>query len=713
MEQLKYTVADSTIAYLLGMNNFISDESAILELVKNAYDANSSSLTIQIEDDSIGIFDDGVGMNRDDIINKWMSVGSSDKGYDVEDVNGGRRVLAGEKGIGRFALARLGKRVVLESRREGFEGIRWTTDWNTSFLDSLDCNYTGTHILITHLNSSWDKKAVGSLISYLQTALIDERMHLKVVYEKEDMRYKNIFINPRVGINCLSEILLDYDSSAQEIKVSVHSDEFLPIASEFTKQNINEKETVLNALDECQKVVKKDISEEQLKHMLKELGDFSARFLFRFRPNSVDMDRFLYKHSDLPESLPMNGIVLYRNAFSITTYDGKRDWLGLGKRSRKSPAAATHPTGNWRVRENQITGYVLIDKKKNKALSELSNRQGLEEDDYYTLFVSIINACFAEFERYRQCIIRDVNKKNDVPPKEHGTAIADLIINYPQTVFTLTDEDAKKLAGEIRDLQEESKRIKVESEESEQRLQYDVRILNVLATIGLKASSIAHEFKNDRGKISANIQFIIKALKEYGLWEKLQSSECTEHEYKNVPHLLDSFNDSSRKILTFVDTMLSDIEKKRFQVSEINISEEIKSIMYEWEYDYRWIRINYSGPENCFVKISEDLIQVILDNLILNSVQQNDSKNQLQISISVQKLEDESFLLKYSDDGVGLDNKYKDNPKRILEVHETTRKNGHGLGMWIVNNTVVMSGGEVIEIGKAPGFSISMTINGK
>ena len=67
----------------------------------------------------------------------------------------------------------------------------------------------------------------------------------------------------------------------------------------------------------------------------------------------------------------------------------------------------------------------------------------------------------------------------------------------------------------------------------------------------------------------------------------------------------------------------------------------------------------------------------------------------------------------YSDNGKGLDKKYGSNPRKILEVHETTRKNGHGLGMWIVNNTVVMSGGEIIQINGDKGFSIEFLIGGK
>lgn len=55
----------------------------------------------------------------------------------------------------------------------------------------------------------------------------------------------------------------------------------------------------------------------------------------------------------------------------------------------------------------------------------------------------------------------------------------------------------------------------------------------------------------------------------------------------------------------------------------------------------------------------------------------------------------------------------KKNPNRILEVHETTRKNGHGLGMWIVNNTVLMTGGIINSIEGNNGFKINFEIGDK
>ena len=56
----------------------------------------------------------------------------------------------------------------------------------------------------------------------------------------------------------------------------------------------------------------------------------------------------------------------------------------------------------------------MIDKKKNAVLQDMANRQGLDENIYYQLFVEIILVGIKEFERYRQNIVRKINAKNQV-----------------------------------------------------------------------------------------------------------------------------------------------------------------------------------------------------------------------------------------------------------------------------------------------------------
>ena len=439
-----------------------------------------------------------------------------------------------------------------------------------------------------------------------------------------------------------------------------------------------------------------------------QLGDFSGTFFFCMKPSSIECEKFLYKHHGLPAPMP-GGVILYRNAFSISAYDGKKDWLGFGKRSRKSPAAASHPTGAWRVRENQISGKIEIDKRRNAMLQDLSNRQGLDENIYYQLFVDIILLGFKEFERYRQDIVRHIkNESVSIPAK---TPVSDKVVQNPKLVPTLTVQESMQLADEIKSYRQESQDARQERTNVEERYKYDIRILNVLATTGLKASSIAHEMRNDRNSISANTDYIIAALQEYGMWDELLSPEKTKKAYKNVPVLLEKGREKCAKIVSFMDTMLSEIEKRQFQPGMQSIIVLLNRIKESWERDYAWISICIRVASDIEYYLSEDVLHVIFDNLILNSIQQNEKSNHLNIIIQG-SLEDGLLKFSYSDNGVGLARKYQNNPMKILEVHETTRKNGHGLGMWIVNNTVNMSGGQILDIRGTKGFFAEFSIGG-
>lgn len=713
MEVLKYIVEDKTIAELLGKQNFINDESAVLELVKNSYDARASFFELVFSNDSITVIDDGNGMNSEDIKKYWMHIGKSKKEYEVVDKNNNKRVLAGSKGIGRFALARLGEKISLYSKKANFQSVLWKTDWETSEIvnDSSWDSY-GTKIVITELREKWTIKKVKNLMDFLGKTYNDNSMSISIAHPNISSDIYPAYSEPKLGRNCLSAITLRYDANTKDLFTEIESDEFLDVAQNYC-QNINLKKhsTKTNMLDELQNINEYDLDAYNIEKLLTNLGDFNAQFLFAIKPTTIDKEKFLYKHSDLPEKFS-KGIVLFRNAFSISSYEGNRDWLGLGKRSRKSPAAATHPTGTWRVRENQITGKVVIDKKHNAVLQDLSNRQGLNEDIYYALFIEIVLSGISEFEQYRQEIIRCINVKNN-ENIERQSPVSDKIISNPNSISKLTTEEAKQLSLELKTYKKDSKTAKKEKADVENRYKYDIRILNVLSTIGLKASSIAHEMRNDKNTVLENVDNIIEALKEYGMWEELNSAYNTKYAYRNVPELLNSSAKVNEKIVTFMNVMLSETEKRKFKKAWQSISDIVNQIIINWESDYGRIKILLDMDEDICFNISEDIIQVILDNLILNSYQQNESLHtKINIRIRIKEF-DEYLYFEYLDNGKGLHPKYLNNPRKILEVHETTRKNGHGLGMWIVNNTITMTGGEIKSISGENGFKIEFLVGGE
>ncbi|MXN88470.1 ATP-binding protein [Pasteurella canis] len=707
MENLKYIIEDSTIAELLGVQNFSTDEAAVLELVKNAYDANALNLTLEFIDKTLKITDDGNGMDLNDIKKHWMHIGKSSKGYNFVDSNSNVRVLAGSKGVGRFALSRLGKNVKLYSKKNQKEGVIWETDWNQSTLDiDNTLKNKGTCILINNLREKWTIKRIKKLNTYLEKTYNDTTMKIRIIANEYDELVNLHFPNPEPGRNCRSNIILQYNDG--ELYISVISNEFDDEAIKYCQNiDLNLYNYKLNIFNEFSGSEFDEVMGDNLVYLLKKLGKFSANLFFNLNVTNYDKEKFLYKYLSTPENIE-SGVILYRNAFSISSFEGEKDWLGLGKRSRKSPAAASHPTGSWRVRENQVSGYVLIDKQENEVLQDLMNRQGIDENIYYRLFVQIILAGIREFERYRQSIVREISKKNknDKVPMEK---ISDKIVKDPKNLDKLNDSDKKQLVNEIRSFKQDSKKFEKEKLDVEERYKYDVRILNALATSGMKATSIAHEINNDRNQIEPSYDDIIKALKKYGIWNIVNSPENRKIACEDIPSLLENNYKSVKKILSFIDAILEKIEKKQFFSECLNVKNIINKILENWKKDYAWLNLDVDIDDEIEFNISKDTFYTIFDNLILNSVQQNNILNELRIKIAINK-DNEKLKIVYSDNGKGLSKKYLDNPKIILEPHQTSRENGHGLGMWIINNTINLQKGKIIDISGKDGFKFTFEI---
>lgn len=111
---LSFTI-ESRILRELGERLVKQPEVAVIELVKNAYDADATVCNIKYEaNKAIVIADNGGGMTLKRFATSWMRIGTSSKeGVNVSPKFG--RLITGEKGIGRFAVRFLGRRLKLES----------------------------------------------------------------------------------------------------------------------------------------------------------------------------------------------------------------------------------------------------------------------------------------------------------------------------------------------------------------------------------------------------------------------------------------------------------------------------------------------------------------------------------------------------------------------------------------------------------------------
>ena len=732
-DKLNYIVEDNIIAEVLGRNNFSTKESAILELIKNAYDAGASKLNLIFKKSEntgrlmLEIIDDGSGMNENDIRQAWMHVGKSTRDYKDSDTG---RIFAGSKGIGRFALARLGESIDMFTKKESEIGYHWQTNWNSSEID-IDYNIAsqGTRIQINELRDKWSTKSIKPLKNYISKTYRDSKMKISIMFlvengESLEEETELIWTNPKIGENYLESIAINYNSKNKILSGQVLSDEFNDSVLKMTSKNIKEYLFEQNMIDELNKEIseliieeedieKQDITEQMIADLLEEVGSFEGQLYFSLNSISqVDKEKYEYKYTSLSNRFNI-GVILYRNAFSIDSFEGRTDWLELGKRSTSSPAAASHPTGSWRVRRNQLSGYILIDKEENSHIEDISNRQGIVQNIHFIILKKIIDSALKEFESYRQSIIRDIRKIKD---KENRTSVIkevnienkiDSFIEQSKSIEELTIEDLVEMKNKLSEYKNKVNDITFEKMEVEENYRYEAQLLNVLATLQLKISSLSHELHNNRNTIAANPEKIEEALKRKYDWEELKSEKPSS---RNIPLLLKNLEKDLEKVLDLSDTIIDENKKERFEPREYSLEVLVEEIVEKWKTQYNWVNFKTNCTGEDIIMISYDYLMIILDNLILNSVQVNEYRKELEISVDFDYNEGK-LLLEYSDNGKGLDKKYKNNPLKILNVHEGTREDGHGLGMWMVNNTVYKLNGNISIDAETKGFNLKAEMN--
>src|SRR6266404_1140899 len=139
----KHFSVDARAMLTWGRESIKDHTTAVLELVKNSYDAGATIVEVQIWTGlfadggrHIRIADDGVGMSSEDVEHHWLRLGYSAKREDKFTPRGRRRT--GEKGIGRISADRLGAVLELRSQAESQPPVGLRVNWNEFELPGRD-----------------------------------------------------------------------------------------------------------------------------------------------------------------------------------------------------------------------------------------------------------------------------------------------------------------------------------------------------------------------------------------------------------------------------------------------------------------------------------------------------------------------------------------------------------------------------------------------
>lgn len=201
---------------------------ALVELVKNSYDADAHGVKVIFEDvkrpnGKLIIVDTGTGMTQDDIEEKWAVIGTNNKVRNTHSPKG--RKYSGKKGIGRFAVERLADKVRLYSFSEKEEPFKFSVNWNR--YEDINVQALKQRVsLLKHSNNDIESaKYIKSHLDYfLGNSSIkeeDKKHVINNVLENKELLY-TLFLGNNTILNNIEKELIPILQKYQneEIRIS-------------------------------------------------------------------------------------------------------------------------------------------------------------------------------------------------------------------------------------------------------------------------------------------------------------------------------------------------------------------------------------------------------------------------------------------------------------------------------------------------------------
>lgn len=728
---------DAYTARLIGRENVSKLDGAIIELIKNTYDADASICVLYYDaiSNTLYLMDNGMGMTLDVIIKHWMTIGRSSKKSTYITDSG--RIQTGAKGIGRFALDRIADRcTMLTGTQDSESKILWKVDW-TEFVgevniteinadvDEVDISFEefvgectnkevvkliheewrnhGTIFKLTCLHEQWDQKLIRNIKENLSSLIPYELNEVYKIYcfdNEASIEEAEVFSNiDSFSFDYKIEFEVGNKDISQDVVYKIWRDEFVFGENENNilkgAELFNEKKhfhgtPIVNGKPFSK--ILANVSESDVNS----LGSFSGVLYFsKLQTTKKDRERFYQKDvsgkSDIRDTF--GGIKIYRDSFRVRPYGDPKssafDWLQLARRKNASPAGVGDERGLWRVSADQMMGSIFIS-RMNIALPDQSNREGIVETKEFRLLKEFIEKMIGLLEQDRQSVCRKLNVFYE---KTHPTENIEKEIREKAEKRKEEEKNATKSVkaeGVGSDLSVDPRAAQSvidKKEEEIQELENEIKMLRALATTGIATNTYIHEFKTLSHKLNMKIIMAKEAIELY-------------HDIDEAGEYINQANDVREAFNSWFQVTIESVKNDKRKRRKVDIGKIISGLADSWNQTLANKRINIQylnlNNDEIILKCFPYEIETIINNLVTNSVASFDSIITKEREIIVEISEDEEYVrVDYSDTGAGLVDIYKKNPEKILEAFETSKRDadgelvGTGMGMWIVNNTVL------------------------
>ncbi|MCP4696102.1 MAG: ATP-binding protein, partial [Gammaproteobacteria bacterium] len=334
MDHVRFSI-DASHLNRIGRELVTKQETAVAELVKNGYDADATRVTLLFQDSNrvggtLVIADNGLGMTRQQLIDGFMRLSTSDKAERPLSEKYKRR-RAGRKGIGRFSAQRLGRQLILKTQTENSDhalqlSINWDAFEANSELTTISSrvevidkeNRQGTTLSIKNLRDIWSEAQIRRSYRYISELLQPFPISKKKQNDDSDPGFESVFYlqlaDNRQLVADKKSAVFQYALAEIEGHVDDKGRAFWSMQSQ--RYNIDEKNQQVRLSEKT--------SDERFKFLN------NACFKAYYYLNVYDLLPRNERARIVNRLNEQGGIRLYRNGFRVLPYgEPYNNWLGL------------------------------------------------------------------------------------------------------------------------------------------------------------------------------------------------------------------------------------------------------------------------------------------------------------------------------------------------------------------------------------------------
>lgn len=715
-DNIRFSV-DAGVIDRLGNELVARQETAVSELVKNSFDADATIVKLTfINSSNVGgtliLEDNGTGMTREQLINGFMRISSTDK---IQNPYSElyKRKRAGQKGIGRFAVQRLGRQLKIITKSANLsEACSLTIDWGnyigdknlTDITNSIKIiepdGFSGTKLIIENLRDRWSEAAIKRIYRYVADIMQPFPLSNEDQETNTDPGFKTTFYisDGNTKRKVVDEKIMIYDHAVAIIDGEVDGNHIGKYSVTSTKLDIDFSDIIgINPDD-------KNTKFDKIKNV-----KFRAYYYI------YDADLIPKMHMNAIRKLAniVGGIRLYRNGFRVLPYgEPGDDWLSLDMSTRRRSILPVH-------QNISFFGFVEINDTSGD-FEETSSREGLMNNDAMIqlqnfMYRSILNSVIKIAEARNIKLVSGQRKDDDGNWEKIEIRVKNIAHTLEELDKALESENdsivtKKRRRKKVKELKKEIAEVdKLQKQELAKTFK-ERSMLRVLSSVGLTIGQFVHEIKYHLDNIQDDIKTLMFDLR----------NELTA---LNRLAILDENFASFSTYMSYFDNVISlNIVK---ELKPIELRTVVRPFIKSLRSDAIKSGIEFIDPEfkgyNLYTKpMHPSEWSSILFNFYTNSkkaIKRVGNKGKILIECGAT---DKFIYLEFSDTGDGIS---KDNEEKIFDEFYTTTsqttldsiefKNeitGTGLGLKIVKDIVSSYKGNIMVVSAKEDYSTCIRV---